>query len=398
MVKSGRTLVFFGMLALVVSANRSQHVEAHETADAVKYTETAGLPLDVYREISDWLSRAEQQTLSIKDLRDRIKPHETALRLALKSTMVIQRALSARALAFATDTDAAQLSLKGALSADDDAGVRAMAAASLGMMNDAASVEALLAALNDVSPDVRQSAIVALGQIRDERAGMPLLRVLRYETQHAVRIAAARTLAVLPLENMAEQIAAVMDSETDERVKWVLAETLRLLKGAPEAVEEDDEFSPDGFSRKLKALAGDMKSVEEKLRGDRHDSSVQNDQQDVSIKLAEMIKSLEDMEKMKAKPAQESKEGKKRWGAMLASGSPTPSAKSAQSGKPSMPNYGTPSEQAAKVAEQRKRWAELPPASRDEMLQVFRPEVPERWRKRLEAYFLSVAAEEVKKK
>ena len=30
------------------------------------------------------------------------------------------------------------------------------------------------------------------------------------------------------------------------------------------------------------------------------------------------------------------------------------------------------------------------------MLQAFREEMPERWRKRLEAYFLSIAAEEAK--
>ena len=33
---------------------------------------------------------------------------------------------------------------------------------------------------------------------------------------------------------------------------------------------------------------------------------------------------------------------------------------------------------------------------RDELLQAFREEMPERWRKRLEAYFLSIAAEEAK--
>lgn len=50
----------------------------------------------------------------------------------------------------------------------------------------------------------------------------------------------------------------------------------------------------------------------------------------------------------------------------------------------------------ATVADKQDAWAKLPPAQRDELLQAFREEVPERWRKRLEAYFTSVAAEEAR--
>jgi len=53
---------------------------------------------------------------------------------------------------------------------------------------------------------------------------------------------------------------------------------------------------------------------------------------------------------------------------------------------------------AAEVASRQAEWAKLPPAMRDEMLQVYREGMPERWRRRLEAYFLSVAAEEVNRK
>ena len=51
---------------------------------------------------------------------------------------------------------------------------------------------------------------------------------------------------------------------------------------------------------------------------------------------------------------------------------------------------------AAVVSGTMDAWAKLPPAQRDELLQAFREDVPERWRKRLEAYFLSVNAEENK--
>ena len=51
---------------------------------------------------------------------------------------------------------------------------------------------------------------------------------------------------------------------------------------------------------------------------------------------------------------------------------------------------------AAQVATKTEAWAKLPAAQRDELLQAFREDVPERWRKRLEAYFLSIASEEAK--
>jgi hypothetical protein len=48
------------------------------------------------------------------------------------------------------------------------------------------------------------------------------------------------------------------------------------------------------------------------------------------------------------------------------------------------------------VADKTNDWSKLPPAQRDELLQAFREDMPERWKKRLEAYFTSVAAEEAK--
>ena len=48
----------------------------------------------------------------------------------------------------------------------------------------------------------------------------------------------------------------------------------------------------------------------------------------------------------------------------------------------------------AMVAGKQDSWAKLPPAQREELLQAFREDMPERWKKRLEAYFTSIAAEE----
>ena len=49
---------------------------------------------------------------------------------------------------------------------------------------------------------------------------------------------------------------------------------------------------------------------------------------------------------------------------------------------------------AAQVAGKQDAWAKLPAAQREELLQAFREDMPERWKKRLEAYFTSIAAEE----
>ena len=51
---------------------------------------------------------------------------------------------------------------------------------------------------------------------------------------------------------------------------------------------------------------------------------------------------------------------------------------------------------AGQVKSMMEEWAKLPPAQRDELLQAFREDVPERWRERLKAYFLSVNAEQNK--
>lgn len=392
MVKSRPVVLVF---AVVLSAPLVRAVETRDVSPAPLSGPSADLKLDTYQQVAGWLRDFELRKIDIAELQEHLSPWEPELREALKSTMAIQRSLSVRALAFAVDRSSAVESLKLVLTADVEESVRAESAASLGALKDASAVESLIAALRDEAAVVREAAVLALGKFNDERAGAPLLERLRYDTVHTVRMAAARTLPLLPIEKLQEEIAAILDTEKDERVRWMLSETLRLLRG--EAEDEDAGPTPDAFATKLKELATDMQSVESKLRDDRHDSSVQNDQQDVQIKLAEMIKTLEDLEQSKTQQAQNSKDGKKRWGALASSSSPSPSKGS----KLSMPPRDPAQEaafQAARVAEQRNRWANLPAASRDEMLQVFRPEVPIRWRKRLEAYFLSVAAEEVKKK
>jgi hypothetical protein len=49
--------------------------------------------------------------------------------------------------------------------------------------------------------------------------------------------------------------------------------------------------------------------------------------------------------------------------------------------------------QPNRVSNSNDEWNKLPPAKREEILQLFRDDLPERWRKRLQAYYLSLTAE-----
>jgi hypothetical protein len=52
---------------------------------------------------------------------------------------------------------------------------------------------------------------------------------------------------------------------------------------------------------------------------------------------------------------------------------------------------------AAETTDMQESWAKLPPAAREEIMSVNRDEVPERWRKRLAAYILSINEGETQK-
>jgi hypothetical protein len=383
------------LLSALIGSLSLPFSQAFETADAA--APAVELDLTTYKTISNWLLEVGQQQLSVDVLRERLEPHIPALFKCLESPMALQRSLAVRALAFARDRHRAAQAIANNLAKDEDAAVRAQAAFSLGLLNDAGSADALIAALRDEDANVRESAILALGRMQDERAGKALLERLRYDHSNSVRMAAARTLAQLPADDLKDELIAILEIERDERVRWMLAQTLKEMNREDGAAAEDDGVpSPDAFSSKLKALASDMKSVENNLRSDRHDSGVQNDQQDVEIKLAEMIRSIENMERAQSMASSSSKDSKKRWALSSSSqSSPGGAGAGGSGGKDSKPS-GENAFQAARVADQKDRWAQLPPAARDEMLQIFRPEVPARWRKRLEAYFLSVAAEEAK--
>jgi len=149
-------------------------------------------------------------------------------------------------------------------------------------------------------------------------------------------------------------------------------------------------FSLKAEENPLKDLAEKMKDVEWMLRDDRHDVFVQMRMKNIAGKLDAMIAEAEKAEqqqqqKQKQEQKQTQKQKRQQERQQLASG-PNPNS---QLG-PATPQGPT------QVSGTASKWAKLPPAARDELLQTYANEVPMRWRNRLEAYFLSIAAEETK--
>jgi hypothetical protein len=81
-----------------------------------------------------------------------------------------------------------------ALGYQGDASVRNKAAEALGELRDARAVMPLIAILKDKDSDVRKAVVIALGQIRDARAVEPLILALKNDEDKWVRGWAAHSL------------------------------------------------------------------------------------------------------------------------------------------------------------------------------------------------------------
>ncbi|MBK7538581.1 MAG: HEAT repeat domain-containing protein [Myxococcales bacterium] len=96
---------------------------------------------------------------------------------------------------------------------DDDAAVRAEAAAGLGQMGELAPVPALLARLSDGDSGVRQYAAIALGTLRERAAFAPLAEALR-EGPSELRYQAVTSLAEIdPVAAYEPVLAALGDRD-----------------------------------------------------------------------------------------------------------------------------------------------------------------------------------------
>lgn len=323
-----------------------------------------------------------------------VREHEAEILSALGSSRSIQRELAARVLSLAADKKSAVDALCTVLESDNDSDVRATAAFTLGRLGDAAAVDTLLGRLRDDNEGVRSQAIAALGQMRDERAVADLMQILRSDLKPLLRLHAAASLALIKSGVSDSDLAGLLSSEADERVKMAIASAIRAIspEKAPGASEIPDQ---DDYGSRLSELAGVMKGVEQKMRDDRYDEVVQVDQNEIDEKLGDMIQELEKMQRLAIEKQQKETRQQQARRRLAALGQQEDSPRPRTVSRPPPP-VGEARVNSGRVVSRGDNWASLPQAERDELLQVFRPEVPLRWRKRLEAYFVSLAAEEAR--
>lgn len=315
---------------------------------------------------------------------------------ALSASQALHRELAAKVLPKCGQTKVAVEALARAILKEPDAGVRLAGAAGLGELKDAAGVDALSKMLADTNEAVRAQAALGLGEIRDPRAVDGLMEVLLKDDKAGVRRRAALALKEIKDQRSLEGLMKALDAEQDYRVRMAIADAVRAVRGKDTVVAQDltaDEGEGEEEDV-LGKLSKDMRAVEEKLRADRHDQAVQVDQKGIEDRLAQLIKKVEEMQQQqqqsqsKQKQQQQQPQQGQQPGQQKQASSPMADSKLGGSAQRGALN---PAEVASRQAE----WAKLPPAMRDEMLQVYREGMPERWRRRLEAYFLSVATEEV---
>lgn len=338
--------------------------------------------------VSQSRNRAEIE----EELRSDVAANEETIVRAVNSTRAIERDLAARALEFCSEKKTAVHVLMGVLKQDKDAGVRRTAAGTLAKLPDADAVDTLCECLIDENGSVRAACAMALGNVHDNRALRPLLGTLSEDAEPDVRMQAAIALGKIKDDSALKPMKDALGCEGDERVKMVIAAAMRVLMGGDDLDTQAIPTESD-TSNELSTLAHDMSDVEEKLREDRFDSSVQVQGKDIEDRLGALIDKLD--KACNGASCSYSNGGK----APRRSSSGIEHTQQGTVRNPlahlDLGNYLPPG--TATVSRKSDDWSQLPPSERGELIQAFVDEMPEHWRKRLEAYFVSIAAEEVKK-
>jgi HEAT repeat protein len=121
---------------------------------------------------------------------------------------------------------------------DDYFDVRSAAAIGLGKASEKSSVDALLPLLDDSNPTVQESAILALGMLKDTRNIPHLLRVIenRGKYKDSLRATAALAMGFIGDKSATSALVDVLGRSTDEEIRAAAVVALGLLKD-PSAVE-----------------------------------------------------------------------------------------------------------------------------------------------------------------
>lgn len=263
------------------------------------------MPLELYQKLKahfDDLYGAKSGLLAGVPQRDKaeiesalksdVAENKDVLLKALNSSQVIHREIAARALEYSSEKAAAVEGLGKALVADSDESVRRASAAALAKIADAASSDALIKALDDSVETVRALSARALGNIKDSHGSQALLHTLNGDSASMVRMQAALALKKIKDPASLEGLKKALDTERDENVKIAIAGAVRELTGGKDA-KVDQIPTADDTAQELVKLAKDMKDLEDKLRGDRHDQVVQVQGGNIEKQLAQLIEKLD---------------------------------------------------------------------------------------------------------
>ncbi len=154
---------------------------------------------------------------------------------------------------------------------------RASVAYILGVIKDDASLDLLLGLLNDISPTVRNRAVLSLGKIGSVRAISHLLSAYSKEEERSIRDAIIAAAMQINAELSMSRLSERFEHEDDPRIRANLVQSLGATK-SPKAVTLFTKALRDNDSRvranAIEAIAGlEDSSFSELLFGMLNDSN-----------------------------------------------------------------------------------------------------------------------------
>ena len=370
--------------------------------DGGKDKETAKLTPELCKQLTEKVLALQDRSTASKELAESLKAdveqHRAELLGALDGGSALERALAATLLHMAkSDQDKIAEALASKALKDEDLDVRRGAAASLMALKKPATADALIKALEDPDEVVRSAAAATLGQLKVAKAKDGLLRLL-VDGNWTVRRQTVQALAAVADKESSKEIAEKLkDLLEDENAFVRLAATGAITK----LTGVKPEGTPDATDKNvLHNLATEMSGVKEQLDSEHHGATVQVAQKGITDKLDQIIKMIQDQQQQQQQSQSQGKpkEGEKKEGQQKSG----PGNQSKQGGQnPSSPMSGefqtsgsVQHGQKADVSGVGADWGKLPPKVREEMLLGKVENLPERYRKMLEIYLMSIAEED----
>ena len=373
-------------------------------ADGEPGKESAKLTPELCKQLAEKVLALQDRATATKELAESLKAdveqHRAELLGALDGGSALERALAATLLHMAkSDQDKIAEALAGKALKDEDLDVRRGAAASLLALKKPATAEALIKALEDPDEVVRSAAAATLGQLKVARAKDGLVRLL-LDGNWMVRLQAVQALAAVTDKDSAKEVAErLKDLLEDENAFVRMAATGAITK----LTGVKPEGTPDTAEKNvLHNLAGEMSGVKEQLDSEHHGATVQVAQKGITDKLDQIIKMIQEQQQQQQQQQQQKQQQQKQQQQKQQSGPGNQSKQGKQGGQnPTSPmsgefqtSGGVQHGQKADVSGVGADWGKLPPKVREEMLLGKIENLPERYRKMLEIYLMSIAEED----